>query len=85
MAAMSPTKGYLFNALRPDRVLDGYPWLLGLAVRPRVWAVNLKMVEEAVTLNQQAHHGVPNDMTAIMKMCWAVKEECCLCQLKTGY
>ena len=43
----------------------------------RVWAVDLKMVEEAVALNQQVHHGAPNssyDMTAVMKMCWAVEE-----------
>src|ERR1700731_1142135 len=69
--------GSPFNVPRPDRVPDGYPWPSGLAVRPGVWAVNLKMVEEAVALNQQVHHGVPNgsyDMTAIMKMRWAVKE-----------
>ena len=35
------------------------------------------MVEEAVALTQQVHHGAPNssyNMTAIMKMHWAVKE-----------
>src|ERR1700730_15702491 len=75
--ATSPMKGYPFNILRLDRAPDGYPWPSGLAVRPRVWAIDLKMVEEAVALNQQAHHGVPNgsyDMTAVMKMHWAVKE-----------
>ena len=55
MAVMSRTKGYPFNTLRPDRAPNGCPWLSGLAVRPGAWAVNLKMVEEVVALNQQVH------------------------------
>jgi hypothetical protein len=48
-----------------------------MSIKPGAWVVELKTVEEVIALNQQAHHGVPDgsyDMTAVMKMRWAIKE-----------